>query len=376
MTRRSWAFDGSIVVLVLVLGQLEVWLGIGATHRQGPAWAQATGYALAALALGWRRVHPFATLVAVAGVLTLEFAVFGSPEGFGVQLPVLIAAYSQARWDRRHPMWWGLPVVLLSGVAWIAFDPLTRTWPERLAATVWVSVLVIGWLVGALVRSASSAAENRRLARSAEASRALAEERNRIARELHDAVGHSVSVMTMQAAAVRRRLTTDQAAEREALESVERVGREAMTEMRRLVGVLRQDGGASDREPPATAADVPRLVDGFRAAGLAVDLTLNGDVTDLPPGVGLAVFRVVQEGLTNVVRHAPAARRASVAVERGAGHVTVAVRDDGDALAETPAPGHGITGMRERVALYGGSVDATATPEGFALRAFVPLEGP
>ncbi|MDN4476138.1 sensor histidine kinase [Demequina sp. SYSU T00192] len=376
MTRRSWAFDGSIVVLVFVLGQLEVWLGIGATQRQGPAWAQATGYALAALALSWRRVHPFATLVAIAGVLALEFAAFGSPEGFGVQLPVLIAAYSQARWDRRHPMWWGLPVVLLAGVAWIAFDPLTRTWPERLAASVWVSVLVIAWLVGALVRSASSAAENRRLARSAEASRALAEERNLIARELHDAVGHSVSVMTMQAAAVRRRLTADQAAEREALESVERVGREAMAEMRRLVSVLRHGGGAADREPPASAADVPRLVDGFRAAGLAVDLALDGDVADLPPGVGLAVFRVVQEGLTNVVRHAPEATHVSVVVDRGPDHVTVAVRDDGDALAETPAPGHGITGMRERVALYGGSVDATATPQGFALTAVVPLEAP
>ena len=193
----------------------------GATHRQGPQWVQALAYAIGALLLLARRVYPLWVLAGLVAVYVVEFAVVGSPEGFGVAVPPMVAAYSVARWERRRPAWWGLVLLLVLGLAWIAFDPVPATAAERLRQAVWWSPWVIAWLVGALVRSRVVNAEQRRLRRQAMATQAVTEERNRIARELHDVIGHSVSIMTVQASAVRRRLSEDQAAEREALETVE-----------------------------------------------------------------------------------------------------------------------------------------------------------
>jgi signal transduction histidine kinase len=380
VSRRKWAFDITLAVVVCALGQLEAWWGVGATHRQGPLWAQSVLYAVAALLLVLRRVRPLAVLATMVAVYVVEFAIFGSPEGYGVALAPLIAIYTVGRYVEPRRSWLGLALGLVLWSGWTAFDPLNHSTADRLATIVWLAPWVIGWLVGALVRTTLLYREQRRVSREQVASRAVAEERNRIARELHDVIGHSVSVMTVQASAVRRRLTAEQVAEREALESVEAVGREALAEMRRMVGVLRQDGDGSagqDREPPPGLSQLDGLVGKFRTAGLPIELIVTGSVRNLAPGLDLTAYRVVQEGLTNTFRHARSPRRAEVEIEYGLDQLRLAVRDDGPPAgpAQPAMPSNGLLGMRERVAVYGGSLVARTRPEGgFELVATLPIE--
>jgi signal transduction histidine kinase len=202
---------------------------------------------------------------------------------------------------------------------------------------------------------------------------AVAEERARIARELHDVVGHSVSVMTVQASGVRRLLRPDQEREREALLVVERTGREALAEMRRMVGVLRRPEEAPALAPQPSLDHLSRLVEQAREAGLPVELRIEGEATQLPAGVDLTAYRLVQEGLTNVVKHARATR-AEVLVNYGDGYLEVTVRDDGKGVGNGDGGGHGLVGMRERVSVYGGELDAgPQTGGGYRLRAKLPL---
>ena len=250
VSRRSWAFDIAVAAVVGVLGQLEAWWGIGSTHRQGPLWVQSLLYAVTALLLVGRRVAPLRVLSAMVAVSLVEFVAVGSPEGFGVSLAPVIATYTvgnQLPWRRS---WVALVLSAVVWGAWAALDPLNSTWTGRVSSLVWLAPSIIAWLLGALVRLSRLNVEQRRVNREQRASQAVAEERNRIARELHDVVGHSVSVMTVQASAVRRRLTTEQAVERQALEAVEATGREALAEMRRMVGMLRRSG--ADADTPVT----------------------------------------------------------------------------------------------------------------------------
>jgi signal transduction histidine kinase len=205
---------------------------------------------------------------------------------------------------------------------------------------------------------------------------AVAEERNRIARELHDVIGHSVSVMTVQASAVRRLMRADQAKERAALETVEATGRQALTEMRRMVGVLRSGSEAPDLAPPPTLEQLDRLVENFRRAGLDVVLEHEGRSVPLPPGLDLTAYRLVQEALTNTLKHAQATR-AVIRVRYGGDRLQVSVRDDGRGPVGAAEPGTGLLGMRERVAVYGGTLSAQGVDGGgFELRAELPLAAP
>src|SRR5205085_3697897 len=203
---------------------------------------------------------------------------------------------------------------------------------------------------------------------------AAAEERARIAGELHDVVAHSISVMVVQASGVRRLLQENQTREREALMSVEQIGRQALTEMRRMLGVMR--GG---QEQTAALAPQPglesldRLIVQVQEAGLPVTLHVEGVRAPLAPGVDLSAYRIVQEGLTNALKHAKGAH-ARVFVRYAGDAVEVEVADDGPGLVNGAAMGHGLVGMRERVALYGGTLEAGPRPEGgFALRARLPV---
>ena len=374
MIRRNVLFDSLVVTVLFVLGQLEVWTGAGATHRQGAHWVQALGYGLAALLLLARRTEPLGVLAGLVVVYVAEFVAVGSPEGFGVAVPPMVAAYSVARWERRRPAWWGLVLLLVLGLAWIAFDPVQASAADRVRQAVWWSPWVIAWLVGALVRSRVLDAEQRRLRRQDLASRAVTEERNRIARELHDVIGHSVSIMTVQAAAVRRRLGPAQAAEREALETVEVTGREALAEMRRMVGVLRQSGESADREPASGLSQLGRLVEQFRGAGMPVDVAVSGPARPLAPGLDLTAYRLVQEALTNSLKHADSPTRAEVSIGYSAETLEIAVRDDGGRVGPGAEAGHGLLGLRERVAVYGGALVARPRPDGgFELIATLPL---
>jgi signal transduction histidine kinase len=367
-----------LAVAVGLLAQLEVWWGVGSTHRQGPLWAQALLYAVTAALLAGRRWRPLACLTAMVGVSIVEFVLVGSPEGFGVCVAPLIATYTVANHVDRRRSWLGLVLAIVLFTAWAMFDPMNDDTAERVSSLVWLSLAVISWLLGALVRGTRLNAEQRRVNREQSASRAVAEERNRIARELHDVIGHSVSVMTVQASAVRRRLRADQVVEREALVTVEAVGRDALSEMRRMVGILRQEGESAELEPQPGLSQLGRLAEQFRVSGLPVALSVTGSSRELAPGLDLTAYRLVQEGLTNTLRHAHNPHGAEVAVTYGDDRLEVAVRDDGQSTSDAWGPGqngNGLLGMRERVGVYGGSLVARNRPEGgFELVASLPLE--
>jgi signal transduction histidine kinase len=378
VSRRNWAFDIALAAVVGVLGQLEVWWGIGSTHRQGPLWAQSLLYAVTALLLVGRRVRPLACLTAIVVASLLEFVAVGSPEGFAVTVAPLIATYTVGNRLQWRRSWVALMLAVVLGVAWAVFDPMNTTVAERLSSLVWLTPSIISWLLGALVRVTRLNAEERRVNREQRASQAVGEERNRIARELHDVIGHSVSVMTVQASAVRRLLTPEQAVERQALETVEAMGRETLSEMRRMVGVLRRSGTDTGLEPPPGLGQVDRLAEKFRTSGLPVSVSVTGAARELAPGLDMTAYRLVQEGLTNTLRHARNPRHAEVAIDYGADRIELAVRDDGQSAAPSGSPieaGNGLLGMRERVGLYGGSLVARVRAEGgFELVATLPLE--
>jgi signal transduction histidine kinase len=212
-------------------------------------------------------------------------------------------------------------------------------------------------------------------ARTAAAARAVAEERQRIARELHDVIAHSVSVMTVQAGAVRRLLHADQERERIALEAIESTGREALAEMRRLVGLLREHGSTPDFSPQPSMRAVDVLVGTICEAGLPVELTVEGEQTELAPGVDLAAYRVIQEALTNALKYAGPAR-AWVTVRWRDRELELEIANDGSSEAGGDGRGHGLAGLRERVALVGGSIESgPRTGGGFVVTARLPYGG-
>lgn len=371
-------FDIALAVTVGIIGQLEAWFGIGATHRQGPLWVQSLLYAITATLLVVRRRWPLLCLSAMVVASVIEFALVGSPEGFGVSLAPLIAVYTVGRQLPWRRSWIGLALAVLLWVCWALLDPLSTTAADRLLSLVWLAPSLIAWLTGSLVQISRLNAEQRRLSREQQTARAVAEERSRIARELHDVIGHSVTVMTVQTSAVRRRLAPEQEVERRALETVEATGREALAEMRRMVSVLR-DRSEPELQPLPGVDQLERLAASFRDAGLRVTVTLSGEPRQLPPGLDVTTYRLVQEGLTNALRHADQAHGVEVVISFAAAQISVSVRDDGRGPPERrgswPEIGNGLAGMRERVSLYGGSLDAGWRPAGgFELVATLPLE--
>jgi signal transduction histidine kinase len=251
---------------------------------------------------------------------------------------------------------------------------------------VFVTLLLGGpWLVGRMVHTRNELAyaladKARRLEheKEQEAELAVAEERARIAREMHDVVAHNVSVMVVQAAAARRTLGRDPAKARMALESVEATGREALNEMRQMLGVLRKGDEDLALSPQPSITQLDSLVQRAREAGLEVDVEVEGDRRGLQQSVDLSAFRIVQEALTNTIKHAGPAR-ARVTVRYGAHDVEVDVIDDGRGVVarngnSMSGGGHGLVGMRERVAMLGGELDAGYLKNGgFGVHARIPL---
>lgn len=243
-------------------------------------------------------------------------------------------------------------------------------------------IFVVGWVAGFALRERSQhadAAEERaqraELERENAARLAVAEERARMAREMHDVVAHAVSVMVLQVGAVRRRVP-EASEEGQALRNVEHAGRTALAEMRRLLGAMRQGDDAVELTPGPGLEDLPALADDVRAAGLDVRLHREGEPVTLQRSLDLSAYRIVQEGLTNALKHS-GARRAEVTVEYAADQLRLEVRDDGPGgFAQGDGLGHGLIGIGERVKAYGGDMSAFVSPAGgFVLRATLPLEG-
>jgi signal transduction histidine kinase len=241
-------------------------------------------------------------------------------------------------------------------------------------------VFAIAWLAGFALRGRAAqaqAAEERatvaELERETAARIAVAEERARIARELHDVVAHAVSVMVLHVGAVRHNLPEALDEDREALTGVERTGRTALAEMRRLLGAMRRDDDDVELAPQPGLASLDPLLDEIRRAGLPVQLSVDGEPVALPRTLDLSAYRIVQEGLTNALKHARASR-ADVLVRYGSDQLQIDVRDNGRGSSASDGLGHGLVGVRERVKIYGGEMTAGAAADGgFVLSTRMPL---
>jgi signal transduction histidine kinase len=324
----------------------------------------------ATLPLAARRRAPVVVLVVVLASLIALDRLSEVQEPQVTLLPILVATFSVGAYAPRRPAVLGLGIALAAVLAdqpddFVVMGPL-------FAAT---------WLVGRLLRShtlqaARLAAMTEVLEREqAENARlAIEHERVRIARELHDVVAHSVSVIVVQAGAERMALGEERSSTREVLREIERTGREALAEMRRLVGVLRRDGEVPDLAPQPSLKYLDDLVKHVERAGLAVELSVEGDPVELVPSLDVSSFRIIQEALTNTLKHAGPAR-ATVTVRYGDRRLELEIDDDGAGTPSLNGVGHGLIGMRERVALHGGELEVDSSPGGgFTVRASLPLE--
>jgi signal transduction histidine kinase len=335
--------------------------------------------ALLVIPLSWRRRLPLTTF-AVAAIVALAQWLAGVQ--LAADLTLLIYLYTVAS---RYPMRVAIAVAgvaevgaLLSAVRW----PLTRSWAGTFLLL--SGPVVAAAMLGANVRHRRNAlrALTQRAAqlereRDQQATIAAAAERTRIAREMHDVVAHSLSVMvTLSEGAVRKQAAEPQRAG-QAMRQVSVTGRQALGEMRRLLGVLHTGQAPDDRHPQPGLAQLDDLLDQVRSTGLTVASAVTGAPTEMPPGAELTVYRIVQEALTNTLKHATGARRVSVAITHGPGFVTVDVHDDGALPAGRPNAGRGLDGMRERVAVYAGRVSVGPDPGGgwrVRARLVLPIE--
>jgi signal transduction histidine kinase len=330
---------------------------------------------LITLPLAWRRRYPLPVFCVVA--ISAMIAI--GPSEYSGFLAIIIAAYSVSLYCRRRLL--ALAVLLATATTTVLlFGGGLPPIPD--AAGPFVLLIPI-WLVGDAIRTwklRAAAFEDKasRLEREQEQARqaAIAEERSRIARELHDVIAHSVSVMVVQAGAARHIAATAPEQAGEALRAVEATGREAMAELRHLLGVLNAEGDGPSLAPQPGIEQLPSLLRRVTEAGLPVALRVKGRARPLPAGIDLTAYRIVQEALTNALKYSGLAVTEVVLDYRDA-ELKVEILDEGTACATYDgASGHGLVGMRERVALYGGTLEAGPRLErGYAVRAWLPLQG-
>ncbi len=367
--RHPFASDAVLAVAVAAFVLQDLWTS-GDYLTASKAIYVPAGL-LMTLPLAWRRRAPLAVAIVVMGALVFESLAVGSAPTPDSQLVAwLIAVYGVAAHCEPRAAFAGGALSLAAGIVWIGFDDMF--FPVVVFGGAWVAGrLVHQRHAHALTVEAHAAALERE--REANARVATAEERSRIARELHDVLSHSVSVMVVQAGAERMALGSGRAATAETLAAIEHTGRQALAEMRRLLGILRAEGEPPAHAPQPTLAELEQLVGQMREAGLPVELRIEGEAVSLPPGIALSAYRIVQEALTNVLKHADAAH-ASVVVRYRAENLELEVADDGHGRREGGDAGHGLVGMHERVALYGGELAAGANNGGgFVVRARLPL---
>ncbi len=337
---------------------------------------------LATIPVALRRTWPIHAMWAII-VATVPFWVLDySDDPLGPSLLIAIysvAAHVERPASLRHGAA-GIAVVLGVGTVGVLIPEEDLPW---FALPAFLVMFGTAWIIGDNLRTRRAytlelerAAARTEAQRDAEAKRAVAEERTRIARELHDVVAHSMSVMVVQAGAARRVLDTDPQRAVDALTAIESTGRESLNEMRRILGVLRSDDDTAELTPSPTLHDLARLVEQYEKAGLPVAVTVEGDASELPQSLGLSAYRVLQEGLTNTLKHAGPAS-AAVRLVYLPDKLEVHVSDDGrGASAFKSGAGQGLVGMRERVEAFGGTLEAgPRTGGGFEVSADFPIGG-
>ena len=325
---------------------------------------------LQTLPIVFRRLAPLPILLVTGAAAAVQYLLLVPSSDFGT-VGVLVAFYTVADQSSRRL---ASSIAVLAAVGIAVAKLLDRSNELHVDDMMFLyAQFTAAWVLGDNARY-----RRRHLANLEE--RAVTDERARIARELHDVITHSLSVMMVQAGAARTVMDTRPESARACLRSIEAVGREAWTEMRHLLDLARQDGGGDgdDQPPRPSLRHLPVLVERFENAGLTVDLVVTGAPRPLPAAADLSLYRIVQEALTNTLKHAgPVRTRVSVAYDEQA--VALEVLDDGggpSALARDGRAGHGLVGMRERVRLFGGELATGPCGAGFAVRVRLPLEPP
>lgn len=382
-------FDALLAAMFVVIGQTDVWVPWGDDGSKGgfdgPGIVSAILVLMTTAPLLWRRRRPLAVVTVMAAAMSIEILfVSHTAAFFGGFLPVLVAVYSVATYAPRRTAALGLGVVALE----LAIVDLSVDELRQLSEYVFQVMTAGGiWLVGLVVRARSERAEELteqvgvlQRARDQQAREAVNLERTRIARELHDVIAHSVSVMGVQAGAAEQMLAVDPERSREPLRSIQETAREAIEELRLLLGVLREGEDRSALAPQPGLDGLGALVEEMGRAGLAVTLTVRGGPGRVSPGVELSAYRIIQEALTNTFKHAGAGE-ATVMVHHLPSALELEVIDTGGAKDAANASngtgtGHGLIGMRERVSLYGGTITTGPLNEGgYRVRAVLPLDG-
>jgi signal transduction histidine kinase len=379
LVREYW-FE-LLIGFLAIAGMLE--LVVGRDLPGAPAsslWFSVPAIGVLVLPLVFQRRFPFAAPVAywlMAAALTFVdgvlIAFVGSLGVVGLAAAFLLG---NLRDDRQAGI--GLAIVLGCIVVVVSNIP----GPQSAGDLIFIPLrFVVAWVAGYALRERSQQAEAAEMRaalaereREAAARVAVAEERTRIARELHDIVAHAMSVMVLQVGAVRHKLPGTLEEDREALGRVEHAGRTALAEMRRLLGAMRSNGDRVALGPQPGLDALDSLVNDVIHAGLPVQLHVDGEPYDLPRAIDLSAYRIVQEGLTNALKHAHASH-ADVTVRYRPDEVELEVADDGKGPAVTNGQGHGLVGIRERAKIYGGEMSAGAAPAGgFVLSARLPID--
>jgi signal transduction histidine kinase len=378
LAREYW-FE-LLVAFLAVEGMVE--LVVQRNSPGAPAtslWFAVPAVALIVLPLLARRHFPFAAPAAywlLATALTFVDGVL-IPSVASLGVVGLAAAFLLGNLRDRWKAGVGLTVVL--GCMVIVVHNIPGAYPA--SEFIFITLrFAVSWVAGYALRAREEQAEAAEVRatqaereREAAARIAVAEERARIARELHDIVAHAVSVMVLQVGAVRHKLPDGLAEDRDALRAVERAGRTALAEMRRLLAAIRPDGDGADLAPQPGLDGLDSLLEEIGRAGLPVQLHVDGESFPLPRGIDLSAYRIVQEGLTNALRHSHASD-ADVTVRYRLDEVEIEVRDNGRGSVPSDGLGHGLVGVRERVKIYGGEMSAgTANGAGFVLRARLPV---
>jgi signal transduction histidine kinase len=380
LAANPFTADALLAGLMAVLLLPGIWITPRDVDYRDPDVVAVVLVLAGTLPLAWRRRRTMAALVTVA-IAWVGYIALGYAEG-GSAVPVLVALYTVAAHCPRRPS------LLAAGLTAVGVLVALLTTRGDVTPDAFVGNFVIfatAWILGdnlhhrrVYVTGLETRAERLEREREEQAHRAVTAERTRIARELHDVVAHSVSVMVVQAGAARRVLRAEPAKAEEALASVEQVGRQSLNELRRLLGVLRRDDDRSfGRTPQPSIEALGDLLNSTRKAGLPVHFTVEGTPRPVPPGVDLSAYRIVQEALTNALKHAGPAT-AAVHLRYDADDLHVVVTDDGrgsGAIANGDGDGKGLVGMKERVTMCGGELTAGHLPEGgFAIRARLPLQ--
>ncbi|HSH58993.1 MAG TPA: sensor histidine kinase [Acidimicrobiales bacterium] len=369
--------DAVIVLLLAISGQIQIWTRPDAWEPSAPVHAALLAAITVPLLV--RRRYPLPVMVVVSSASWLQYELGG--ELFQPWFANLLGLYAvTAHAPLREAVAGGF--VFAASVLAIDIPRLARGDPIGEVVPAW---FVLGglWGFGRWMRrrrQETEALTERAAAlereREREAQIAVAQERARIARELHDLVAHSMGVIVIQSQGAQRVLERDAEAVRDALVSIEAAGRQGMAELRRLLGMLTSVDEAQELSPQPTLERLDELVERVRAPGLAVDLQRNGTVRPVPPGVELAAYRIVQEALTNVLKHARATR-VEIKLEYLPTRIDVEVTDDGAGAPAPSANGRGLLGMRERVSVYGGMLEVGEVPgSGFRVLASLPVETP